>query len=73
MTSYRQGNNLSNSKYLEIFRKKVEVFEMFGGEPGTCVPRINAQLNANGIVPANANENEIATAKKKHEKNNCLI
>ena len=63
MVSYRQGNRLGNSKYLEIFRNKVEVFEMFGGEPGTCSERIHAQLTANGIYSTAANEKQTAQAK----------
>ena len=36
MISFRQGAKISNSKYLEVFRNKVEIFEMVGGQPGTC-------------------------------------
>ena len=63
MISYRQANKLSNSKYLEIFRNKVEVFEMVGGEPGTCAERVITQLTLNGIAPDNPSNAEIATAK----------
>ena len=63
MISYRQGNKISNLKYLEIFCNKVEAFEMVGGESGTCVDRVNIQLAANEIDPNYASEDEIATAK----------
>ena len=63
LVTYRQGNTLSNSKYLEIFRNKAEIFEMCGGEPGACHDRIKEKLIANKLDPDNATAEQLQAAK----------
>ena len=60
--NFKQEKNISNSKYLEIFRNRAEVYVLFGGEPGTSRSRIEGQILANGIEIAAANPNQLATA-----------
>ena len=60
---------MSNSKYLEVFHNRVEVFILLGGEPGTWASRINVVLARDTIdaqVPTN-NEKEAAAAKGREE------
>ena len=39
---FKQGKNMSNAKYLEVFKAKVEVYEHLGGEPGTSKGRVDS-------------------------------
>ena len=63
LVNYKQTKNVSNSRYLEIFRNRVEVYTLFGGEPGMNTARVRAQLEANGIDPARAGKNQVSKAK----------
>ena len=51
LLTFTQERKMTNAKYLETFRNKVEVFEHLGGEPGGGEHLINAQLRINGVNP----------------------
>ena len=65
LIKFKQAQNLSNARYLEIFKSKVEVYEHLGGEPGTSQTRIDNQLIKMNISnPAAASQSDQLDAKK---------
>ena len=50
MITFHQGKRMTNIRYLEIFRNKVEVYKHMSGERGTCEARVNGQLIKNGVL-----------------------
>merc|ERR1719261_1105167 len=62
--SFRQGRKMSNAKYLEVFKARVEVYRHLGGEPGTTSARVSSQLTVNGHDPDNATEEQRSIATK---------
>jgi len=56
VVNYKQTRHVVNSRYLEVFRNRVEVYILFGGEPGTNTARVHAQLQTTGIDPASASQ-----------------
>ena len=65
----KQTKKMSNSKYLEVFRNRVEVFTLLGGEPGTWSSRVNAVLEKDAVDANNPTgaETTAATAKAREE------
>ena len=58
----KQSKKMSNSKYMDVFRNRAEVYVLLGGEPGTYESRINAVLAADALDIDNVTEAERATA-----------
>ena len=58
---FKQGDQMTNSEYLEKLKGLVEVFEHFGGQPGIEQDRIDAHITA--ADAANPTDAEIAAAK----------
>ena len=56
---------MPNSKYLEVFRNRVQIFILLGGEPGTWASRINAVLATDAIDAQAPTDDEKATAATK--------
>lgn len=75
----KQSKKMSNSKYLEVFRNRVEVFILLGGEPGTWTSRVNAVLATDDVdAQAPTDDEKTAAAEKAREEylavlfiNNC--
>ena len=65
----KQTRKMTNSKYLEVFRNRVEVLVLLGGEPGTWASRVNAVLATDAADANNPQPAEViaATAKAREE------
>ena len=65
----KQTKQMSNSKYLETFRNRAEVYILFGGEPGTSISRVDSRLQVDAIDPDNPTDEErlLATAQVREE------
>ena len=59
---FKQGERMSNSKFLEKLKGLVEVYEHFGGEPGTNSQRVNEELQDTAANPSNPTVVERASA-----------
>lgn len=62
LLTYTQGRNTTNSRYIENFRNKVEIYKMFGGELGSCGARVDAVLEEEGITRNDATTEELTDA-----------
>eukprot|EP00521_Asterionellopsis_glacialis_P015642 CAMPEP_0195294054 /NCGR_PEP_ID=MMETSP0707-20130614/14087_1 /TAXON_ID=33640 /ORGANISM="Asterionellopsis glacialis, Strain CCMP134" /LENGTH=422 /DNA_ID=CAMNT_0040354935 /DNA_START=132 /DNA_END=1401 /DNA_ORIENTATION=- len=62
LLNFKQHRRMSNAKYLENFKSRVQVFEHLGGEPGISSRRIQDYLKEEGIEIGSATESDRARA-----------
>ena len=69
LLSFQQKPNMSNRKYFDTFRVKIEVYKQLGGEPGLNDTQLRDQLIKDGRDPGSATIAQTAAAKKSFKNN----